>query len=245
MVRREQTTDSDQKTFRTADAAIRSAYFWSYNKFLLIVEGVLEDLSSWAEGCPCHGFSREGRDCHLRGRRAPEAAGGHFEFFLQTTMGAASSMFIAAASGLGHNSREWRELSADWRAACDLIEAEVEAKTSNWRSLPWYLCALASPDPDEARACARRAMEMFDDPSTDPHRLFGRHHRMSARFLSWQYLGHRGSDHDPPLRPLLRDFAMGAGLEEPEMKPLREWLGALRLVRIVERATEVSREFWN
>ena len=218
----------DQLTFRKADSAIRSSYFWSYNKLILILAGVLEDLSSWCEGCPCHNKSSAGRDCPLRGRRAPEAACGEFKRWLDETMSTAASMFLAAASGLGHNSREWRELSTDWNTACDLIEAEVQTKSSHWRSLPWLLCGVASPNTEEARATARLAIEMFDQESTQPHHLAARRHRISARFLSWNY--HGSSSSDVPLRPLLRDFVMGASLEEPHCTlyithGLRESLG--------------------
>ena len=214
--------NDDQVTFKKADGAIRSSYFWSYLKFLLIVEGVVEDLSSWTEGCPCHGHAREAHDCALKGRRAPEAACGAFKRFLDTTMATASSMFIAAASGLGHNSKEWHELSADWNTACDLIEAEVEAKAGHWRSLPWSLCAIAVPDSNEARGWARKAIEAFDCVSMEPQHLLARRHRMSQRFLSFNYKG--TSPDDVPLRPLLRDFVMGASLDEDNMEPLREWL---------------------
>ena len=237
MVRREQVTDTDHKTFKAADAALKSCYFWSYLKFILIVEGVLEDLSRWAEACPCHGWSKP---CPLRGRRAPEAACGAFDEFIQGTLSVASSMFVAAASGLAHSSREWRQLSADWQVACDLIEAEMETKCAHWRELPWLLCGVAHPNSEKARAAGRKALLMFDDDRVDPQRLQARRHRMSARFLSRAYRGCPGSTHDIALRPLLEDFVAGGGLEEPDMKPLREWLGALRLVRIVERATEAT-----
>ena len=196
---------------------------------------MVEDLSRWCEACPCHGFEVP---CPLRGRRAPEAAVGAFEKFVEETVGAAASMFVAAAAGLGHGSQEFRQLSSDWQVAVDLVEAEMATKCAHWRELPWLLCGAAHPASETARAVARRALEMFDDARVDPQRLYTRRHRMSCRFLSRAYQG--TSESDVPLRPLLEDFAIGASLESPEMKPLREWLGALRLVRIVERATEAS-----
>ena len=236
VARREQVSDTDHKIFRTADGAIKSSYFWSYLRFLLIIEGMLEDLSRWAEACPCHGWDVP---CPLRGRRAPEAAIGVFETFVEETVGPASSMFVAAAGGLGHGSQEWRRLSSEWQVAVDLVEAEMATKCAHWRELCWVLCGAAHPATETARAAARRALEMFDDARVDPQRLYTRRHRMSCRFLSRTYQGCTQSD--VALRPLLEDFAIGASLEGAEMQPLREWLGALRLVRIVERATEVSR----
>ncbi|CAE7253412.1 unnamed protein product, partial [Symbiodinium necroappetens] len=63
------------------------------------------------------------------------------------------------------------------------------------------------------RSAARKFIDKYESSSTDPLTAFAK-------------------------RPFLDDFLAGASLGDPEMTPLRQWLGALRLVRIVERATE-------
>ena len=60
---------------------------------------------------------------------------------------------------------------------------------------------------------------------------FGRRHPLSQRFLK----------RDQPLRGLLEQFVQGADLTaDAELEPLREWVAALRLIRIVERETEAT-----
>ncbi|CAE7256194.1 unnamed protein product [Symbiodinium natans] len=217
---------SDNKLFQVADSAITSPYFWAYIKFLLIVQGVVEDLSTWAEACPCHEWSRDGCGCPLRGRRAPEAASGCFEQFVSHRLATAASFFYAAACELGQNTRHFKHLSSEWRIAVDLIEAEVDTKCAHWKELPWLLCGIALPDQEQARAVASKALHRFDTHKIDPHALYTRRHPMTCRFLSRSFSGASASD--VPLRGLVEDFARGGNLSDPEMKPLREWLGALR-----------------
>ncbi len=85
---------------------------------------------------------------------------------------------------------------------------------------------------ERARAIARTAMRMFDDQQNmDALITFGRRHPLSQRFLR----------RDRPLRSLLEQFVQGADLTtDAELEPLREWVGALRLIRIVERETEAT-----
>ena len=39
------------KSFKVADSAIRSPFFWSYLKMVILLHGLINDLSAWAEGC--------------------------------------------------------------------------------------------------------------------------------------------------------------------------------------------------
>ena len=109
---------------------------------------------------------------------------------------------------------------------------ETNLKTIHWQKLPWILCGLAVHESERARAIARRAMQMFDDEQNiDALITFGRRHPLSQRFLK----------RDQPLRGLLEQFVQGADLTaDAELEPLREWVGALRLIRIVERETEAT-----
>ena len=229
-------SQDEQQLFRQADAAFTSTFFWSYVKFILMVNGLVEDLSTWGEACPCHEWQRPA--CPLRGRRAPECAGGAFDNFLSTTLATVASLFVVCGAGLGEGSSEWNALSSDWNLAVDIICAEVRAKTAHWQQLPWMLAGVAQPDSEKARAVARKCVEKFETVSAEPTLVFGKRHRMTRRFLQRDYEGTRGDGRDVPLRPLLDDFIAGGTLDEEGMAPLREWLGGLRLVRIVERATE-------
>ena len=216
--------------FATADKALRSNYFWSYLRMIIILHGMVNDLGSWAEGCACHGFDKP---CILRGRRAPECATGFYEHFVEKTLTLAQSLFCAIAAGLGESSNEWRQLNAEWCIGIDCIRSEVQLKTVHWSKLPWHLCGLAVPEQEKARAVARSAVQMFDSLSNDAMTVFGRRHRISQRFLRRDFAGNG-------LRDQLDQFILGADLAtDPSLKSLREWVGGLRLVRIVERQTEV------
>jgi hypothetical protein len=222
-------TDDDKannQLFSQADRAIRSNFFWAYLRFILLIHGVLHDLSSWMEGCTCHHHSKT--SCCLRSRRSPELASGVFDEFLNDTFSTASSMFAAVAAGLGEGSREWEMLCNDWNKVCDVAVAELRIKTSHWGQLPYILCGMGMPDPEKGRAAARRALQLYESDSDDAMVTLARRHPMVQRFLK------RGEE----LRHLVDDWLLGADLAEPDMLPLRQWIGGLRLVRIAERATE-------
>ena len=60
----------------------------------------------------------------------------------------------------------------DWRKAETLFEGLLQAKTSYWLVLPWLLCALAHPDPDEVRKAAIQILTDYDArPPEEHHRL--------------------------------------------------------------------------
>lgn len=218
------TNDSSalSKTVELANLAVLSPFFWAYLKAMMLIHGVLNDLSTWAEACPCHEWAFPG--CPLRGRRAPECADGVFDRFLGTTLGVASSLLMSAGAGL--EEKDWESLSIDWNTAIDIVAAELRAKTHHWGRLPWLLCGLALPEPEEARSVGRRCVELFDLSGTNAMALHGRKHSISKRFLS----------QEGPLRRLVDDFLQGGDMEGE----LREWVGALRLVKIVERDIEVA-----
>ena len=178
---RDEEASETRDLFARADRAIRSNFFWCYLKFILLIHGVINDLSSWCEACPCHGFSREG--CPLRGRRAPELASGMFSQFLVETFSTATSMFTAVASGLGESSKEWEALSKDWNTACDIAVAELQVKTTHWSQLPWVLCGMGMADAEAGRTAARKALALYEAPSDDAMSTMARRHPMVQRFL--------------------------------------------------------------
>eukprot|EP00438_Fugacium_kawagutii_P020071 Skav228982 [mRNA] locus=scaffold1053:49742:50299:+ [translate_table: standard] len=183
-------------------------------------------------GCECHHFSKP---CPLRGRRAPECAAGYFQEFVNKTVAVAQSMFVTIGAGLGETSTEWRKLNNEWHIGLDCIITECKLKSMHWQQLPWVLCGLAVREAEQARSIGRKVISMHDDgQNMDAMITFGRKHPLSARFL-------RKTFGDGALRPLLDQFVRGADLAtDPELEPLRQWIGALRLIRIVERETEAT-----
>ena len=175
----EDESGSGTQLFNQADKAIRSPFFWAYGKFILLIQGVLNDISTWAEACPCHGFSKA--DCCLKGRRAPECAGGIFKTFLDRTVVTAASLFTAVSSGLTE-AKKVDLLNREWNCAVDLIFCEIQLKTAQWEQLPWMLCGLAL-EGEAGRAVGRKVVEMMDCPNLDAMATLGRKHRMTQLFM--------------------------------------------------------------
>lgn len=194
----------------------------------------LPPAASLLPGCECHNFSQP---CPLRGRRAPECAAGQFEEFVGKTVAIAQSLFIAIGAGLGETSSEWKKLNNEWNIGLDCIITECKLKTAHWQKLPWLLCGLAVREQERARAIGRRCVQMFDDAGNmDAMIIFGRRHPLTARFLNRNFAGQS-------LRTMLDQFLQGSDLSnDPDLGLLRQWIGALRLIRVVERETEV---FWS
>ena len=151
-------------------------------------------------------------------------------------MAVAQSLFIALGAGLGETSSEWRKLNNEWNIGLDCIITECKMKCAHWQKLPFLLCGLAIRDVECAKGIARKAIALFDDKSNiDAMATYGRRHPLTARFLKKDFAG------PDALRPLLEQFVQGADLSTDEsLGPLRAWIGALRLIRVVERETEES-----
>ena len=199
-----------------SDSAISSRWFWSYLDFIILCAGAIEELSSWAEGCECHGHTRQ--HCVFKGRRSPELATGVFSKFLKQQCALASSEFLVASAGL--DDRERGALMKEWQSAMEIITTVLRVKTAHWKTLPWILGGVASGDEGLARAAARRACDLFAHTDSP-----GRNHPLSAKFLA-----------DGPLRDELEMFL--GGVKRADLQLLRQHLGALSLVRVVERQTE-------
>lgn len=103
---------------------------------------------------------------------------------------AANSQFIMVASQLDHGGRLQQALFGDWSKACEVVFAELRAKTGFWRHLPWRLyavcTALHGEEEEGGRVHARGICRVFDSEAVDPVRAFGRNHRVTRRFLHAQ-----------------------------------------------------------
>lgn len=167
--------------------------------------------------------------CLFRGRRAPELAAGFFQRATEYMARACTSEVLALTSGLepGHRSI----VATDWSAASDAALSVLQTRTAHWNTLPYLLCALAVPDEDESRSAGRRALELFHRTGAS-----GNHHRMTRRFLDPGFEPDKSVPGDIPLYEQLVDYLHGADLSD--LPQLQTWIGALRLIRVVERQTE-------
>ena len=167
------------------DAAITSAWFWCYVRFLCLVDGQINHISTWMEGCSCHGWAA--KHCPLKGRRCAELASGEFSKFLQESLEKTRSAFITCASKLSSEQAR-ADLHTDFRVAIDTLMAEAVLKTSHWAQLPWSLCALASSDQQKATEAARHCMKLFDTSlagldNEQREFVLSQHHPLTKRFL--------------------------------------------------------------
>ena len=126
-----------------ASEAIESGWFWAYLDFILLCAGALEELSSWCEGCTCHGHRRPG--CPFKGRRAPELATGRFSIFLKEQCSLVSALFVAASAALDDQSRA--VLMQEWQTAMQVITSTLRVQDSKlegfaldlgWSCFQWW-----------------------------------------------------------------------------------------------------------
>lgn len=78
-----------------------------------------------------------------------------------------------------------------------IVQQTCQVKTSCWQNLPWYLCAAAIDNEDDAREHAAEAINKFnanEGGASQPH-------RMTQRFLSYDFVG--DSPSDVALRPMV------------------------------------------
>ena len=83
-------------TYKAMDAAIGSAFFWSFADLMLEVSSTAETLSRWVETCWYHGRGCTEHNCVYKGCKAPELACGIHKFLLRE-IEAKSNTFISEA----------------------------------------------------------------------------------------------------------------------------------------------------
>ena len=171
--------------------------FGAYVRFLYLVDGQVNKVSTWMEQCSCHGW--ESPKCPLKGRRCAELANGEFMSFLNQSLEQMKVAFIACASTL-KNEQQRANLHSEFRVATEIFMTEATLKTSHWSRLPWLLCALASTDSQRARDSAQQCLRLFDETveaadSQMKEWVLSQHHPLTKRFLQ-------------------KDFGHGAGAED-------------------------------
>eukprot|EP00438_Fugacium_kawagutii_P017472 Skav209137 [mRNA] locus=scaffold3950:176033:178291:+ [translate_table: standard] len=202
----------DIGTTNAIHEALTSELFWRYAEFLINVAGLLDVQSSYCEGCNCHEHrglkhnsyqvrSREIQrrlmsaidgtheqqlelyhpSCPLKNRRSAELASGEFSRFLKETMQVTTEKLLECRRGLPD--REWQLIANDWMAAQDAMVTQVLLKTKHWEVLPWKLCAIASEDPEVARASARACIRLWDRMLSQGGQPGQLHHSLTKRFL--------------------------------------------------------------
>jgi hypothetical protein len=230
----------DRQFVSACDRAIKSDRFWAYAHMLLAINGFVEWISSWTEGCYCHSdvlcgqptFRRRqkamaaetgSKKCILKGRRAPELAAGALRTTFEKMVANSSALLSRLLSNL-HTEEDRAQLAADYHSAMDTMSLHLQTKTAHWQSLPWLCAGMAHPDEDIARRVAGDCLRTFA-ATAGPG---ARHHPLTLRLLQGE------------LRDSVEQFWYGARRES--LGSLRTWLGGLRLLRVSERETEARHE---
>jgi hypothetical protein len=162
-----------------ANWAVRSSYFWGYIQMLGVLGELIEHMFHWFESCPCHSDLQFGRatswaaaqaafrrffgahpelhGCPLKGRRAPELAGGGFDVLLNELMGLATAHILVILP-LGLSIQERNRILQDFDHMKNTLVFTLQTKFSVWRQLPRILFGLGHWDVGIARHCATRAL---------------------------------------------------------------------------------------
>ena len=181
------------KIWAQFDEAVGDPWFWAYVRFLALVDGQINKISTWMEACACHGWKK--KNCPMKGRRCAELASGEFAAFLRNSLAKTQNAFMVCAADL-QSARDRATLQGEFQIATDLILTESAIKTSHWLHIPYLLAGLASSDAQQARDIGRRCMEQFDNSlrqsSPEMRQLvLAQHHPLSRRFLDRNFKSRR------------------------------------------------------
>ncbi len=231
------------KRFQPEEVSVilRDPCFKLYMSMVLNIQSVLDNLSAWLEGCPCHYHLLVQRsshlqrknliaefdigshaDCPMKGKRAPELAAGALAHTFDSICELSLTELTAAASACNGPEEETNQILSDFESARSYMKFGIEMKFGFWDQLPWKLAGLAHHRSDEARRVGREARQRFDEVVEAGGADL--HHTLSMKFLL----------PGGPLRDALDNFVQGGNMTE-------ELLGEvckLRFIATVERSIE-------
>ena len=212
----EQEEDEDMKVLKVGDitSALRSDFWLAYAHMLLSLHEIGNRISSWASGCPCHGWLQA----------KPNAGPGvenHWDVYLREIVrarglplqedGAAFSCPMAGkrapelASGClteilnstadakkpdvliaaaGLGREMHDSVITDFQTGVDFISLTVSIKLGFWKDFPWRLCSLMVPG-ISAEQRAQKAQEILSAFESLPQHQEA-HHRITWHFMQPQ-----------------------------------------------------------
>ena len=222
-------------------AVLCSNQFHVYLEMVMALFNVVENLSSWFEGCACHeqhvkvrnrrAHSRkEGAQlglqvsCPMMGKRAPQLASGCLQDTFEELSSLHKASLLKRMSSRSLSPQEEALVMQDFEAGRNYISLGLQVKFDFWGKLPWRLAALAHEDVGVARAAACDMLLKRDGLDVaDPSLV---HHPVTLRFL-----------HDSsPLRGMLQSFSEGG----PMSDVLRTEVSKLAFMPVVERSIEAK-----
>ena len=226
-------------------AALGSSMFHAYIQMVMSLFNVVEDLSSWFEGCACHQaqlkrqkgkHTRSSRKeielcgpyafCPMKGKRAPELAAGCLNevFSKLVNLGKTSLLKVIQVRKLGAEDEVL--VMQDFEAGRSYIQLGLQVKMNFWSKLPWRLAALSHTDAAVARAAAADMLETTAGLAGFEGDASLVHHPTTLHFLGNGSL----------LRPMIQEFANGEAMHDF----LRSEACKLAFMPVVERSIEAK-----
>ena len=215
------------------DRAIRSDLFWAYTRALDMVGELLDEVCRWSESCPCHGRPPQlrGPDRHGGSRgniraqqrevtcpmstcRAPELASGTLEQILSQLMGVAHGELLLdpLVSRLPDDERQL--VLTDFVLARQHVAYFLRQKLlAPWKQLPYVVHGIAHADANVARACAQRALALYDG---------------------------RAAHHDQPQHVLVRELCGPGGVGRAEMEAFCRGIPLSHLPWLLAKAARLA-----
>lgn len=239
---------SDVFNLAIVTQTIKSRRWWSFGRMLLHLHAVGNFPSAWGSGCRCHeGMLSEGSDsqnvtlqamldcqncldeeakwwdgpkfqCPLKGKRAPELAGGALLPLVRAKAERAKGDILLASGMVEEADRE--AILNDFDLGVSHILMTLELKLGHWQSLPWLIAGLALPE--NHQQLAQKILAEFDKlPAEAIH-----HHRVSWKMLQPGCI----------MRQQMEALATGARLADQHQLLIE--VSRVSLVPIVERIVE-------
>ena len=175
------------KLVKRVDEAIGSTLFWAFLEMCSTIISMLDEITSWTQGCACHGpelrrqlkpllHGQGPLSCPMRGRRAPEVAEGALsrlidDLFLFND----SQLALVHTAGLEEEKRS--RLLLDWSAMKVHMRMQFALKLSPWQKLPLSTLGLGHWDESVARRMLWSCMVEWDNLSAEQQELAHPHSR--------------------------------------------------------------------
>ena len=180
------------KLVTRVDEALRSSLFWAFLGMCSCVTDILNSITSWAQGCACHGREvrlqlrplLRGKDrlsCPMRGRRAPEVAEGALHRFIDGLFHFNDSQILLVRSA-GLDEEIKMRLILDWSAMKVHMRVQFDLKLSPWRQLPLSALALGHWDVSVAQRLMWECMGEWEH--LDAEQQSAAHPRSKELFLA-------------------------------------------------------------
>ena len=142
----DQALQDGAKLVNKVDEALQSPLFWAFLDLCGTITTMLDEITRWTQGCPCHGYALRTQlkpvlrgqgplSCPMRGRRAPEVAEGALSRLLNDLFHFNDSQLaLTHAANLAQEERS--RIMLDWSAMKVHMRMQFELKLSPWSQLP-------------------------------------------------------------------------------------------------------------